>query len=300
MEMRIPGLLVHIAAEPTCCTTVAVPGPVPADTALQQLPSLGAVAAALVLSYTRPEVQDESANAPPPLVISPHVATKGAALQQLASFGFVAAALVLSYTRPEVQDESANAPPPLVISPHVATKPVGHSEPQGCASVIFDQPCTVQWSNIGLLVQAAIFVVVSMLVACVTSLKSHLIRLRSNSTALLNIRATFTIFATFHSVMSWLNDAAPSNIVCASSPAVTTHLEMSPLKVAAFGLPPVSDPPCWLRLTEKAAPKSVTLLTSHSSIMPYSRSAAGGELTTLHEAAVRVGVLPASFVSINW
>jgi hypothetical protein len=99
---------------------LAEQGAVPAGLALQQFASLGVVAADLVLSYTRPEAQD--AKAPPPIEISPHVATKGAALQQLASLGVVAAALLLSYTRPEVQDESANAPPPLVISPHVATK----------------------------------------------------------------------------------------------------------------------------------------------------------------------------------
>ena len=34
VEMRMPGSLVHIAAEPACCTTVAVPGPAPANTGI--------------------------------------------------------------------------------------------------------------------------------------------------------------------------------------------------------------------------------------------------------------------------
>ena len=40
---------------------------------LQQVASLGLVAPDLLLSYTRDPVHDASANAPPPLVVSPHV-----------------------------------------------------------------------------------------------------------------------------------------------------------------------------------------------------------------------------------
>ena len=54
--------------------------------ALQQLASLGVVAADVVASYTRaaPVASHEaSANAPPPFVISPHVATNGLALHRV-------------------------------------------------------------------------------------------------------------------------------------------------------------------------------------------------------------------------
>ena len=43
---------------------------------LQQVASLGLVAPDLLLSYTRDPVHDASANALPPLVVSPHVGTK--------------------------------------------------------------------------------------------------------------------------------------------------------------------------------------------------------------------------------
>ena len=43
---------------------------------LQQVASLGLVAPDLLLSYTRPPVHDASANAAPPLVVSPHVGAK--------------------------------------------------------------------------------------------------------------------------------------------------------------------------------------------------------------------------------
>jgi hypothetical protein len=43
---------------------------------LQQVASLGLVALDLLLSYTRDPVHDTSANAAPPLVVSPHVGAK--------------------------------------------------------------------------------------------------------------------------------------------------------------------------------------------------------------------------------
>ena len=43
---------------------------------LQQVASLGLVAPDLLLSYTRDPVHDASANAAPPLVVSPHVGAK--------------------------------------------------------------------------------------------------------------------------------------------------------------------------------------------------------------------------------
>jgi hypothetical protein len=43
---------------------------------LQQVASLGLVALDLLLSYTRDPVHDASANAAPPLVVSPHVGAK--------------------------------------------------------------------------------------------------------------------------------------------------------------------------------------------------------------------------------
>jgi len=46
---------------------------------LQQVASLGLVAPDLLLSYTRDPVHDASANAAPPLVVSPHVGTKAGA-----------------------------------------------------------------------------------------------------------------------------------------------------------------------------------------------------------------------------
>ena len=49
---------------------------------LQQVASLGLVAPDLLLSYTLDPVHNASANAPPPLVIFPHVGMK-AALQQV-------------------------------------------------------------------------------------------------------------------------------------------------------------------------------------------------------------------------
>ena len=45
---------------------------------MQHVESLGFVAAAVVLSYTRVPVHSASANATPPDVVSPHVATKAA------------------------------------------------------------------------------------------------------------------------------------------------------------------------------------------------------------------------------
>ena len=46
---------------------------------LQQVASLGLVAPDLLLSYTLDPVHNASANAPPPLVVSPHVGTKAGA-----------------------------------------------------------------------------------------------------------------------------------------------------------------------------------------------------------------------------
>jgi hypothetical protein len=49
---------------------------------LQQVASLGLMSPDLLLSYTRDPVHDASANAPPPLAVSPQVGVK-AALQQV-------------------------------------------------------------------------------------------------------------------------------------------------------------------------------------------------------------------------
>ena len=49
---------------------------------LQQVASLGLVALDLLLSYTRDPVHDASANAAPPLVVSPHVGTKAAVVNE--------------------------------------------------------------------------------------------------------------------------------------------------------------------------------------------------------------------------
>jgi hypothetical protein len=63
------------------------------------------------------------------------------------------------------------------------------------------------------------------------------------------------------------------------------HLLMSPLNVAALGLPLLTHSPASLRLVKKAYLKEGTLLVSQSSMGPHLVTEVDGELTTSHVAA---------------
>ena len=64
-----------------------------------------------------------------------------------------------------------------------------------------------------------------------------------------------------------------------------SHLLMSPLNVAALGLPLYLPSPASLRSVEKASSKEGTPLVSQSSMGPHLVAYVDGELTTAHVAS---------------